>query len=103
MASSRREIYAKQHRPMLGQMLGGDLRLPGAINIYLEVGYKKLYGFANPSREIDSNGLPLYHVIFWMGKEWATVIYDEAGWLSSVPVEQAVLDAVGDYLIAWYQ
>jgi hypothetical protein len=30
------------------------------------------------------------NVIFWMSKEWATVMYGAVRWLSSVPVEQAM-------------
>lgn len=104
-ASSRRDMYAEQarYRPTLGEMAMASIKQANSIDIYLQVGYKKLYGFANPSQEMGTNGFPLVHSVFFNGSKWADVKYGAEGWEASVQVEQEVLDAVGDFLIAWYQ
>ena len=90
-------------RPTLGERVAERQKTASSISIQIEVQNKKYWGFLNPSSQVLRPGIPASFELFFWGEKYGTVAYYWEGWACSEKIEQVVLDAVGDYLIAWYE
>ena len=76
---------------------------PNAISIHIEINQKKYWGFLNPSiNQIQPGFLASFELYFW-GENCGTIAYYPEGWGCSLEFDRMVIDAVGEYLIAWFQ
>jgi hypothetical protein len=74
----------------------------GAVSIEIQVGYKRHWGFLQPSTEQIQSGFPAsFEVTFW-GDYFGKIYYTDH-WTCSLPRDQAVIDKIGEYITAWYE
>lgn len=89
----------QSHLPTLGERAA---IARGAISIEIQVGYKRHWGFLQPSTDQIQPGIPAdFEVTFW--GDYFGKVYYEHGWTCTVQRDQAVIDKVGEFIIAWYQ
>jgi hypothetical protein len=75
---------------------------PNAISIEVQINQKKYWGFLNPLVNKIQPGFPESFELYFWGEYCGTITYYPEGWVCSKELDRAVIDAVGDYLIAWY-
>jgi hypothetical protein len=90
-------------RTTLGEMAATRGSNANSISIQIEINQKKYWGFLNPSVQQLQPGIPVSFELYFWGEYQGTITYTLDGWACSKPIDQAVLDAVGNYLFAWYQ
>lgn len=90
---------SSSHLPTLGERAAVAR---GAISVEITYGYKKLWGFLQPSAEQIQSGFPAnFEVTFW-GDYFGKVFYSD-GWVCSVQRDQVIVDKIGEYIFAWYE
>ena|ERR1700730_11298243 len=90
-------------RPTLGEMVAARLRTAGSVSIQIEVKQKKYWGFLNPTSQQLQPGIPASFELYFWGEYYGTLAYYEEGWICSREIDRVVIDAVGEYLVAWYE
>ncbi|HLX53968.1 MAG TPA: hypothetical protein VKR58_08500 [Aquella sp.] len=76
---------------------------PNSISIQIELNQKKYWGFLNPSVQQLQPGIPVSFELYFWGEFQGTITYALDGWACSKSIDQVVLNAVGNYLLAWYE
>ena len=98
--------YRKQGyepRTTLGEMAAARGSNANSISIQIEINQKKYWGFLNPSTNLLQPGIPASFELYFWGEYQGTITYELEGWACSKTIDQAVLDAVGDLIIARYE
>ena len=74
----------------------------GAISIEIQVGYKRHWGFLQPSTDRIQPGFPAHFEVTFWGDYFGKVYYKD-GWACSLPRDQGVVDKVGEFIIAFFE
>ena len=76
---------------------------PNAISIEIQINQKKYWGFLNPSNQQLQAGIPASFELYFWGENVGTIAYYPEGWVCSRELDRVVIEAVGEYLVAWYE
>jgi hypothetical protein len=98
----RYRTHGYEPRATLGEMAAVRGSTANSISIQIEINQKKYWGFLNPSVNQLQPGIPASFDLYFWGEFQGTITYELDGWACSKPIEQAVLDLVGVFIIAWY-
>jgi|HubBroStandDraft_3_1064219.scaffolds.fasta_scaffold133121_2 hypothetical protein len=95
----------EEYRPRttLGEMAAARGSNANSISIQIEINQKKYWGFLNPSTKYLQHGFPASFELYFWGEYFGTIEYYSEGWVCSKELDMTVIEAVGNYLMAWYE
>ena len=72
------------------------------VPIHIEYKGKHLTGVADPV-EKSKESIPLTHTIYLGGKFIGTLSCEKQGWVLDRPADTELVEALGEYIHAWYE
>lgn len=73
------------------------------VPIHLDFKGKHLTGVADPVARNLQDGIPTMHMVFINGKYMGTLSCEKQGWVMNQPTDADLVEALGEYLHAWYE
>ena len=72
------------------------------VPIHIDFKGKHLTGVADPVEQTNE-AIPLSHTIYLGGKFLGTLSCEKQGWVLDRPADLELVEAIGQYLHAWYE
>jgi hypothetical protein len=73
------------------------------VPIHLDFKGRHLTGVADPINSRKEEQVPLAHTIYIGGKFIGTLTCEKQGWVLDRPADLELIEALGEYLHAWYE
>ena len=80
----------------------GDILNVRNVPIHMDYKGSHLTGVADPV-ERNTESVPLTHAIYLGGKFIGTLSCEKQGWVLDRPADLELVEALGEYLHAWYE
>ena len=73
------------------------------VPIHLDFKGTEITGVADPVESKNRQGIPLSYIIYLQGRFIGVISCEKNGWVMDRPVDNELVESLGEYLHAWYE